>query len=81
MISVHEVVKNLNVIVNSEIPEGHPDGIIDEEKWRDLAIHTLQAEGVQAGELNLIFVDSQNIQQLNKTYLGKANPRMCLHFL
>tara|TARA_B100001769_G_scaffold267177_1_gene254239 strand:+ start:1194 stop:1646 length:453 start_codon:yes stop_codon:yes gene_type:complete len=70
----------LNVIVNSEIPEDHPDGIIDEEKWRDLAIHTLQAEGVQAGELNLIFVDSQNIQQLNKTYLGKNEPTDVLAF-
>ncbi len=70
----------MNVIVNSEIPEGHPDGIIDEEKWRDLAIHTLKAEGVQAGELNLIFVDSQNIQQLNKTYLGKSEPTDVLAF-
>ena len=59
----------MNVIVNSEIPEGHPIGIIDEEKWRDLAIHTLQAEGVQAGELNLIFVDSQNIQPVSYTHL------------
>ena len=70
----------MNVIVNSEIPEGHPIGIIDEEKWRDLAIHTLKAEGVQAGELNLIFVDSQNIQQLNKTYLGKGEPTDVLAF-
>ncbi len=70
----------MNVIVNSEIPEGHPIGIIDEEKWRDLAIHTLKAEGVQAGELNLIFVDSQNIQQLNKTYLGKSEPTDVLAF-
>ena len=70
----------MNVIVNSEIPEGHPIGIIDEEKWRDLAIQALQAEGVQAGELNLIFVDSQNIQQLNKTYLGKGEPTDVLAF-
>ena len=70
----------MNVIVNSEIPEGHPDGLIVEEKWRDLAIQALQAEGVQAGELNLIFVDSQNIQQLNKTYLGKGEPTDVLAF-
>ena len=70
----------MNVIVNSEIPEGHPDGIIDEEKRRDLAIHTLQDEGVQTGELNLILVDSQNIQQLNKTYLGKSEPTDVLAF-
>ena len=70
----------MNVIVNSEIPEGHPDGVIDEEKWRDLAIPTLQAEGVPTGELNLIFVDSQNIQQLNKTYLGKSEPTDVLAF-
>ena len=70
----------MNVIVNSEIPEGHPDEVIDEEKWRDLAINTLKAEGVQAGELNLIFVDSQNIQQLNKTYLGKSEPTDVLAF-
>ena len=70
----------MNVIVNSEIPGGHPDGLIDEEKWRDLAIQALQAEGVQAGELNLIFVDSQNIQQLNKTYLGKGEPTDVLAF-
>ena len=70
----------MNVIVNSEIPEGHPGGLIDEEKWKDLAIQALQAEGVQAGELNLIFVDSQNIQQLNKTYLGKGEPTDVLAF-
>ena len=70
----------MNVIVNSEIPEGYPNEIIDEEKWRDLAIQALQAEGVQAGELNLIFVDSQNIQQLNKTYLGKGEPTDVLAF-
>ena len=70
----------MNVIVNSEIPEGYPNEIIDEEKWRDLAIDTLQAEGVQTGELNLIFVDSQNIQQLNKTYLGKSEPTDVLAF-
>ena len=40
----------------------------------------MQAEGVQAGELNLIFVDSQNIQQLNKTYLGKSEPTDVLAF-
>ena len=70
----------MNVIVNSEIPEGHPRWNIDEEKWRDLAIHTLQAEGVHAGELNLIFVDSQNIQELNETYLGKSEPTDVLAF-
>ena len=70
----------MNVIVNSEIPEDHLDGSIDIEKWRDLAFRTLQAEGVQIGELNLIFVDSQVIEQLNETYLGKSEPTDVLAF-
>tara|TARA_X000000368_G_scaffold25501_1_gene19283 strand:+ start:10099 stop:10551 length:453 start_codon:yes stop_codon:yes gene_type:complete len=70
----------LNVIVNSEISEDHLDGSIDIKKWRDLAFRTLQAEGVQIGELNLIFVDSQVIEQLNETYLGKSEPTDVLAF-
>ena len=70
----------MNVIVNSEISEDHLDGSIDIKKWRDLAFRTLQAEGVQIGELNLIFVDSQDIEQLNETYLGKSEPTDVLAF-
>tara|TARA_B100001778_G_scaffold236483_1_gene197207 strand:+ start:48 stop:500 length:453 start_codon:yes stop_codon:yes gene_type:complete len=70
----------LNVVVNSEIPTGHSNDAIDIQKWKELAVETLQAEGINSGELNVIFVEAKRIQELNNTYLGKNEPTDVLAF-
>ena len=70
----------MNVVVNSEIPMGHSNDAIDIQKWKELAVKTLQAEGINSGELNVIFVEAKRIQELNNTYLGKNEPTDVLAF-
>ena len=70
----------MNVVVNSEIPMGHSNDAIDIQKWKELAVETLQAEGINSGELNVIFVEAERIQELNNTYLGKNEPTDVLAF-
>ena len=70
----------MNVVVNSEIPMGHSNDAIDIHKWKELAVETLQAEGINSGELNVIFVEAKRIQELNNTYLGKNEPTDVLAF-
>ena len=70
----------MNVVVNSEIPTGHSNDAIDIQKWKELAVETLQAEGINSGELNVIFVEAKRIQELNNTYLGKNEPTDVLAF-
>ena len=70
----------MNVVVNSEIPMGHSNGPIDIQRWEKLAVEALQAEGINSGELNVIFVEAKRIQELNNTYLGKNEPTDVLAF-
>tara|TARA_B100001094_G_scaffold125504_1_gene121535 strand:- start:68315 stop:68767 length:453 start_codon:yes stop_codon:yes gene_type:complete len=70
----------LNVIVNSEISAEHSANSIDKSKWEKLAVGTLQAEGIHTGELNLIFVDSESMKELNENHLGKSEPTDVLAF-
>ena len=59
---------------------GHSNDAIDIQKWKELAVETLQAEGINSGELNVIFVEAKRIQELNNTYLGKNEPTDVLAF-
>ena len=54
----------MNVVVNSEIPMGHSNDAIDIQKWKELAVETLQAEGINSGELNVIFVEAVSYTHL-----------------
>lgn len=54
---------------------------IDLERWRSLALATLQAEGVRGGcELSLFFVDEQAIAAMNSEHMGKTGPTDVLAF-
>jgi probable rRNA maturation factor len=54
---------------------------IDVERWRELAMDVLSAEGVRGNaELSLLFVDEQSIAELNSEFLGKDGPTDVLAF-
>lgn len=54
---------------------------IDLERWRVLAIATLQSQGVRgACELSLFFVDETTIADLNSEHMGKVGPTDVLAF-
>lgn len=66
--------------MNSEISSEQSADSIDKSKWEKLAVGTLQAEGVHTGELNIIFVDSESMKELNENHLGKNEPTDVLAF-
>ena len=54
---------------------------IPTERWAALASAVLVAEGVEAGsELNLTFIDSDEMAQLNGQHMGKEGPTDVLSF-
>lgn len=54
---------------------------IDLERWRLLAIATLESQGVRgACELSLFFVDESTIADLNAEHMGKVGPTDVLAF-
>lgn len=56
------------------------DVSVDVTRWRALATAALQAEGVAAGELNLIFVDEREMHALNRVHMGEDRPTDVLSF-
>lgn len=57
------------------------DIAIDLERWRQLAIATLQSQGIRgACELSLFFVDEGTIADLNSEHMGKVGPTDVLAF-
>ncbi len=54
--------------------------IIDLQRWSDLARGALLAQGIRAGELNLLFVDTVQIQALNCEHMGRDQPTDVLSF-
>ncbi|CAB4619967.1 unannotated protein [freshwater metagenome] len=55
--------------------------VIDLDRWRRLAIATLQSQGVRgACELSLFFVDEATIADLNSEHMGKVGPTDVLAF-
>ncbi len=53
---------------------------IDLDRWAALALATLKQEGVQRGELNLLFVGTESIHELNRDHMGKDQPTDVLSF-
>ena len=53
---------------------------IDEEGARDLARRVLSAEGVEAGELGLVFVGPEESRALKQAHLGIDEPTDALAF-
>lgn len=54
--------------------------VIDLDRWSTLAQHALQHEGVTIGELNLLFVATDSIHELNREHMGKDRPTDVLSF-
>lgn len=57
------------------------DEAIDLERWRELSVQTLMAEGVRGGtEITIFFIDSDAIAELNQEHMGKTGPTDVLAF-
>ncbi len=53
---------------------------IDTSRWASLVEATLRDRAVEAGELNLLFVDEQEMTSLNRTHMNKDQPTDVLSF-
>ncbi len=53
---------------------------IDLDRWRDLARSALSQEGVETGELNLLFIDEHEMQGLNALHMGDDRTTDVLSF-
>ncbi len=53
---------------------------LDLDRWSTLAGHALRHQGVVNGELNLLFVDTDSIHELNREHMGKDRPTDVLSF-
>lgn len=53
---------------------------IDTERWARLAVHSLVAHGITAGEMNLLFIDESEMHQLNLEHMNKDRPTDVLSF-
>ena len=57
------------------------DVVVDLDRWRRLAIATLQSQGIRgACELSLFFIDESTIADLNSEHMGKTGPTDVLAF-
>jgi len=54
--------------------------VVDLDRWSALAQAALQHEGVTTGELNLLFVETDSIHELNREHMGKDRPTDVLSF-
>lgn len=53
---------------------------LDLDRWTQLAREALHDEGVERGELTLLFVDEQTIADLHDVHMGDASPTDVLSF-
>ncbi len=53
---------------------------VDVDRWSMLARAALQHQGVDSGELNLLFVDTAAMHSLNREHMGKDRPTDVLSF-
>jgi len=68
------------VVAADERTAGDSDDVgVDVERWRQLALAALTAEG-SVGELTLTFVDRNDIAELNSRYMGKEGATDVLSF-
>ncbi|MEL7157245.1 MAG: rRNA maturation RNase YbeY [Actinomycetota bacterium] len=56
------------------------DTTVDLRRWSEVARSTLTLEGVRAGRLDLIFVDSEAMAELNREHMGHEGPTDVLAF-
>ena len=54
--------------------------VVDLDRWSALAQAAFQHRAVTAGELNLLFVDTDSIRELNREHMGKDRPTDVLSF-
>ncbi|MDG1412108.1 MAG: rRNA maturation RNase YbeY [Acidimicrobiales bacterium] len=54
--------------------------VVDLDRWSMLAQAALEYEGVPTGELNLLFVETDSIHELNREHMGKDRPTDVLSF-
>jgi probable rRNA maturation factor len=53
---------------------------IDIDRWSTLARRSLRHEGVERGELSLLFVTAEAMGELNHEHMGRAGPTDVLSF-
>ncbi len=54
--------------------------VVDLQRWSALAEAVLGGQGAITGELNLLFVEATEMQDLNRTHMGKDRPTDVLSF-
>ncbi len=75
-----EVAPPVTVVVRNELDEGDPEGDIDDQRWQELARRALITEGVEAGELTLVFIGTEAMAELNAVHMGGEGPTDVLAF-
>jgi len=55
-------------------------GVPDIERWTDVVAATLRGESIEQGRLDVIFVDEDEMAELNQTHMGHAGPTDVLSF-
>ena len=68
------------VVAQTEIATAELEDAIALDRWQRLATAALETEGVTAGELNLLFIDEQDMTELNVQYMGGTGPTDVLAF-
>jgi probable rRNA maturation factor len=60
--------------------DNRQDDPVDEEALTELALRTLQGEGVKTGELSVSFVTPDEIAELHERFMGEEGPTDVLSF-
>ena len=68
------------VVAATDEQTGERYGAVDVGVWAALAEAALRAEGVTAGECNLVFVDPDEMARLNTEHMGQEGPTDVLSF-
>ena len=68
---------NMPIVVAYDEQDDHP---LDLERWRQLAQDVLTSQGIQFGELTVMFVDEQTIADLHDVHMGDPSPTDVLSF-
>lgn len=68
------------VVAATDEQTGERYGAVDVGVWAALAEAALRAEGVTAGECNLVFVDPDEMARLNAEHMGQEGPTDVLSF-